>query len=90
MTNPDQPDEQPGGQVYGLNADPMPKGWTPLEAVVVLKALDEEGEVSLLFRGTDGLAPWDTVGMLIAVLDEERDALRDSSIDEDEDEDGDS
>lgn len=62
--------------VYGLNVKPMPDGWTPLEAFVVLKCLDEDGEVALLTRATEGVRAWDSVGMLTAALDTERDNLR--------------
>lgn len=42
----------------------IPDGWTPLEAVVSVKCLDDEGNVCLVTRKTSGLAPWDAYGML--------------------------
>ena len=70
--------------VYGLEAEPMPEGWTPLEAFTVLKCLDEDGDVALLTRSTDGVRSWDAVGMLTAALDIQRARLRDGFIDDDE------
>ncbi len=73
--------------IFGLEAEPMPDGWTPLEAVVVMKCLDETGEVALLTRSTEALRSWDAVGMLTAALDTQRDDVRANFIsDDDEDE----
>ena len=80
--------QQHRSQAYGLDVDPVPDGWTPLEAFVVLKCLDEEGHVALLARPTDGIASWDAIGMLTAALDTQRDQVRAGFIsDDDEDED---
>lgn len=73
--------------VYGLGLDPMPEGWTPLEAFVVLKCLDEDGHVALWTQSTEGVMSWDAVGMLTAALDTQRDDLRQGFIREDDDDD---
>lgn len=50
----------------------IPEGFTPLEAVVVIKCLDEDGELALSVRTTSGLTSWESVGMLIAASDQAR------------------
>lgn len=59
-------------RVYGLDVQEIPDGATPIEALVVLKALDENGHVCLYRRATDGLVPWETVGILQVLLDAAR------------------
>lgn len=74
------------GDVYGLQMGAMPDGWTPLDAFVVLKCLDEDGNVALLTRSTESLRAWDAVGLLTAALDVERAELRDGFINDEDDE----
>lgn len=74
-------------EVFGLDLEPMPEGWTPLEAFVVLKALDDDGDVALLTRSTDGVRVWDAVGMLTCALDTQRDDAGRTFISDDEDDD---
>lgn len=59
-----------------LDGDP-PEGWTPLEAVAVIKALDEEGKVRLFSRSTASLNGWESLGMMLWALDGDRKALLD-------------
>lgn len=73
--------------VYGLEIEEMPEGWTPLEACVVLKCLDDEGEVALATRQTDALRVWDVVGMLEAALEVQRLRLRECFITDEGEED---
>jgi hypothetical protein len=73
--------------IYGLEAEEMPDGWTPLEAVAILKCLDETGDVALLLRSTEALRVWDAVGMLTCALDTERAHSQQGFISEDEDDD---
>lgn len=42
----------------------LPEGWTPLEMVAVVKCLDEDGDLALAWRSTNGITPWEAVGML--------------------------
>jgi hypothetical protein len=76
--------------ILGLDVLPLPNGYTPLEATAVIKALDEEGCVSLLIRSTDGLNAWESLGMLDAAVATTRDSLvsvfEDEGPEEDEDE----
>lgn len=76
-------------EIYGLEGEPMPAGWTPLEAFVVIKALDEDGDVALLTRSTEGVRVWDAVGMLTCALDTQRAQSGRQFISDSEDEEGD-
>lgn len=75
------------GAVYGLEAPPLPDGWTPLEAVTVVKCLDADGSAALVSKVTDGLSMWECVGMLSAVLDSQRADIQRCFIDPDDEED---
>lgn len=52
--------------VCGLEVADLPDGFTPLEAIVLVKALDDEGDVTWCRRGTDGLTDEECVGILTA------------------------
>lgn len=77
--------------LMGLDVLELPEGFVPLEAVAVIKALDEESRVSLLMRSTDGLNAWESLGMLDAACATTRDGLVSSfesdDIDNDDEED---
>lgn len=45
-------------------SEPLPDGVTPLAAVVVVKGLDEDGDVAYYSRSTDGLMTVEAYGML--------------------------
>ena len=55
---------QSGGLIYGLEAEALPDGVTPLEAIAVVKCLDQHGEVELWTRTTGALNAWERLGML--------------------------
>lgn len=61
-----------------LDVSHLPTGCTPLEALVSVKMLDEDGNVVLYDCATLGLNSWEAVGMAIAVADRLRDALREA------------
>jgi hypothetical protein len=76
--------------IYGLETGPLPDNYTPLEAISIVKCLDDEGDVVLVNRCTDGLKVWDIVGLLTVTLDDARAAASESfvyEIDDEEDED---
>ena len=50
-------------RVYGLEAESLPEDVLPLEAAIVLKCLQADGEIVLYYRSTPGLKSWDRVGM---------------------------
>lgn len=51
-------------EVYGLPVTALPDGFIPLSAVVVLRALDQDGDEALVVGTTSDLRTWDAVGML--------------------------
>lgn len=55
--------------VYGLDASPLPDGYIPLEAVVIIKTLNDAGESSLVIRHAGEITDWERMGMLTAALD---------------------
>lgn len=59
----------------------VPDGWTPLEATVIYKALDEQGIVRLGQTSTSAVTAWEAAGMLLWALDGTRDSLRDATDD---------
>lgn len=44
-------------------------GYQPLEAVLVMEALDEEGDLVLLHVASNGLRTWKAIGMAVYVAD---------------------
>lgn len=48
----------------GLEAHPLPDGWTPLAAIVLVKCLDEDGDPSWAFRTTRDLNDEELLGAL--------------------------
>ncbi len=52
--------------IFGLETSTpdLPENWTPLEAVAVIKCLDEEGLPSFCIRSTEGLSGWESFGLL--------------------------
>lgn len=73
--------------IFGLEpTSPWPEGWTPLEGVAVVKALDKAGQVGLVLATTAGLSEWESVGMLRAATNTHEDDLRTSFLDDTDDE----
>jgi hypothetical protein len=50
--------------------DAIPEDYTPLEAVVVIKALADDGNVCMVSKKTRGLAPWEAFGLLAYAMDD--------------------
>ena len=69
---------------YQALLNDFPEGFTPLEAVVSIKALDTEGSVVLLNQKTNDLATWEALGMLISASDDMRAALNSYATEDDE------
>lgn len=71
--------------VFGLEIDDLDEGVTPIEVVVSLKGLDEDGRVILYERMSSGLSPWEAVGMLMTHADGLRQMLTASYESDDDD-----
>ncbi len=63
---------------------PLPQGWTPISAIVLVKCLDEDGEPTWAFRTTDGLNDEELLGTLTVRTDLLRRELVDSYYDGDD------
>ncbi len=61
-----------GDALPGLAVHPIPDNWTPLAAIVLVKALDEDGASSWCFRTTSGLNDEELLGAITV----RRDLLR--------------
>lgn len=60
----------------GLELHPLDAGWTPLEAFVLIKSLDEDGEVTWAYRTTHRLNREELLGALMVQVDVLRKELR--------------
>jgi hypothetical protein len=58
--------------LYGITFAEPPDEWTALEGLAVIKALNEEGELSMFVRLSQGLWDFEALGMLTAVCDDLR------------------
>ena len=52
-----------------LDLEALPDDVIPLEAIVLIKAFDENGEVAWYQRLTDGLSDFEAVGALVVAAD---------------------
>jgi hypothetical protein len=54
--------------VHGLTVRPLPENYTPLEAVVVLKCIDPDGDTCYITRYTPDVHSIEILGMLHAAI----------------------
>jgi hypothetical protein len=66
----------------GLDLHPLPEGWTPLEAFVLVKCLDEDGDATWSFRTTHRLNKEELLGALVVQTEVLRRKLADEWADE--------
>jgi len=79
---------EPIGQVLGdsFRVPALLPGWTALEGIVLVKALDDEGRPSWAFRETEGMNIEEVIGVLTVQLDILRERAVDAfRVDEDDD-----
>lgn len=74
--------------IFGLETThKLPENWTPLEAVAVVKCLDENGELGFVIRSTATLSTWECYGLLdLAAKSQANTVLSNIEDDEKEDE----
>ena len=53
----------------GITIHPLPEGWSPLEGIVLVKCLDEDGHPLWAFRTTAGLNDEELLGALTVRLE---------------------
>lgn len=56
-------------QLFGMEIVDLPDGVTALECVMSIKALDEDGNVRLFERSSEGLTGWEALGMAHTLMD---------------------
>ena len=69
----------------GFRLHPLDPGWTPLQAFVMVKALDEQGQAGWSFRTSEWLNLEELLGALIIQVDLLRKRLLADWDDEDDD-----
>lgn len=74
--------------IFGLETThKLPENWTPLEAVAVIKCLDEDGSLGFVIRSTETLSNWECYGLLdLAAKSQANTVLDNIQDDEEEDE----
>lgn len=57
-------------EVYGIEVGELPEGWTPVEAIVIVKCHDltdgDNPSARLALRASEGLNSWEAIGMVRA------------------------
>jgi len=53
----------------GMGLHSLPEGWTPMEALVLIKCLDDEGDATWVFRTTHPPNKQELLGALIEHTD---------------------
>jgi len=77
-------DEIDAGQLLrGLTFNALPIGWTPVDAIVLAKCLDEDGSPTWAFRTTDGVNDEELLGALVVRQELQRAKLLSEYIDPD-------
>jgi hypothetical protein len=69
--------------LQGLSLHPLEDGWAPIEALVVVKCLDDEAEVAWLYRTTSNLNREEILGALLIQVELIREELLAEWIDDD-------
>jgi hypothetical protein len=92
----DNNEERKYQRVFGLEVPEINPNVVPLEAVILIKAMDTEGSTTLFIRTTKGLNGWEEIGMLQIAQRTIEDSLAEQFVpthlietDDDEDEDDD-
>jgi hypothetical protein len=72
--------------IFGLEPScSLPENWTPLDAVAVIKCLDEDGDLTFAIRSTETLSDWESFGLLeIAAKSQASDILKNLEVDGEE------
>lgn len=61
-----------GEALAGLELEELEQGLVPLEALVLVKVIDEDGDPCWAVRTTDGLTDAEAMGALLGELDRRR------------------
>jgi hypothetical protein len=80
----DDDDEASTTQVFGVDIPEPYEGFMASEAIVVLKGIDSDGDMSMTIRCSDGLMVWDRMGLLALALDMTKASANSESSDADD------
>ena len=72
--------------LHGFEIHPLDEGWTPLEAFVLVKALDEDGDSTWSFRTTNPLNLEELLGALTVQVELLKRRLTTEWLDDDDEE----
>jgi hypothetical protein len=73
-----------GDALSNLRIDALPDDWTPTEAFLLIKSLDEDGDVTWSYRTTQDFSQEELLGALQVQVDRLRDTLLDDWLHADE------
>lgn len=62
--------------VAGVEVTDLPEGAMPVEVVVIVKCMMDDGQMALIHRWSPALSGWEALGMTTVCSDTLRDALR--------------
>lgn len=72
-------DFEPVGEVLSpLTIIPLGDGMMPIDAIVLVKAMDSDGRIGWYHRMTEGVTGTEAVGALVVATDIHRNAVRDN------------
>lgn len=74
--------------IFGLETSDLPTNWTPLDAVAVVKCLNEDGELGFVIRSTETLSSWESLGLLEVAAKTQINNILEDIEDEDDREEG--
>lgn len=75
----------PAMDIEGVKVSDLPPAYVPLEAIVLMKALDEDGDAVWLVRTSDGLSDAERLGALIAESGRLKKSMIDRFVSEEDD-----
>lgn len=64
--------------IGGIEVADLPEGAVPLEIVLSMKVMSDDGIVSLVERASRGVAHWEALGMAVTLCDSLRAGLMSS------------
>lgn len=71
-------------EVLGIEMADLPDGAQPLEAVILVKVLTEDGHLCLCERSSSGLTAWEALGMAMTYADTLRRQLQGGFVEDDD------
>jgi hypothetical protein len=73
----------PDDLMRGLSFLPLPSGWTPVDAIVMVKCIDEEGHPTWAYRTTESINDEELLGALTVRLELQKQKVLQDYVDPD-------